>query len=127
SFKTEDAAPHAVQVDGNDRSIDALHDPLESAPERQQMSDSCDLSFGEDADNTTGLYRFARFPQCPDHFARALLRGNGNGLDQLGEWFDEWALVDVLENEKPNEAIGRGHQQHRINEGQMIRNEQSAA
>src|SRR5206468_4751174 len=64
SLETEYAAPHAVEVYRDDRSIDALHDPLESAPERQQVSNPADLSLREDADNTASLNRFARLSQC---------------------------------------------------------------
>src|SRR5688572_17309151 len=45
-FETEDAAPHSIQTDGNDRGIDILHDPLEPASERQQLPDARDLSLG---------------------------------------------------------------------------------
>src|SRR5437867_4250313 len=63
-LETEYATPHAVEVYRDDRSIDALHDPLESAPERQQVSNPGDLSLRDDADNTASLNRFARLSQC---------------------------------------------------------------
>src|SRR6185436_11605210 len=50
-LKAEDAAPHTIQVCGNDRHLPSLHDPFEAAAERQQRAGAGDLSFGEDADD----------------------------------------------------------------------------
>src|SRR5580765_3203211 len=50
-LKAEDAAPHTIQVRGNDRHISSLHNPFEAAAERQQGAGAGNLSFGEDADD----------------------------------------------------------------------------
>src|SRR6516164_6337799 len=49
ALKAENASPNAVQVYGNDGNLDAFHDAFESAAEREQLSGSRDLPFGEDA------------------------------------------------------------------------------
>ena len=55
TVKAEDAAPHAVKVNGNNRRRTALHDPFESPTERQQCPRPRDLSLRKDADELTPL------------------------------------------------------------------------
>src|SRR5262245_32952707 len=60
TFEAEDAAPQAVEVNGNDRRIHAFHDALEAAPEGKQLSDPRHLPFRKDADNLPVADRVAR-------------------------------------------------------------------
>src|SRR5215475_11995557 len=55
ALKTEDAAPQAIQIDGDNRRIDALHDLLEATLEWQQLPGTRHLAFGKDAN---------QFPAC---------------------------------------------------------------
>src|SRR4030095_16491605 len=65
-FETKDAAPELVQMNGNDRKICPLDDLFETALERQQMPNTADAAFGEDA-NHLALFQFlARTPQRMD-------------------------------------------------------------
>src|SRR5271165_2586299 len=51
ALETEDAAPHSVEVDRDDRHVQALHDAFESPAEGQQLAGARDLAFCKDADN----------------------------------------------------------------------------
>src|SRR4051794_30524452 len=61
-FKTEDAAPHAVEGHWDDRRIHLLHDALKPTTEGQHLADACNLSFREytnDFSISNGLAGFA--------------------------------------------------------------------
>ena len=51
ALEAEDAAPDAVQIDGDDRHVEPVDDPLEAALERQQVARPADRALGEDADD----------------------------------------------------------------------------
>src|SRR5262249_60863558 len=72
----EDAAPHAVEVDRDDRDVAALADPLEPAPERVQHPGPRDLPLREDADQVAVVEVLARVAQRPQDRARSPLRAD---------------------------------------------------
>src|SRR6185503_2575744 len=68
-LKAEDAAPHAIQVCGNDRHVSSLHNPFEASPERQQRAGAGDLSFGEDADDLSVVECLPRVAEGSENHA----------------------------------------------------------
>ena len=60
ALEAEDAAPDAIEVDRNDRHVEAVDDPLEPALERQHVAGPADRAFGEDADDVAVLQLRAR-------------------------------------------------------------------
>src|SRR5258708_34694654 len=46
ALEAEDAAPDAIEMNGHDRRLDALHDALEAAAERKHLADPRDRPFG---------------------------------------------------------------------------------
>ena len=62
-FKAEDTAPHAIQGDWNDGSIDVLHNALKTALKWEHEADARDLTLGKDAGNVAILDRLARRSQ----------------------------------------------------------------
>ncbi len=70
ALEAEDAAPHSVEVHGNDRNIDALHDAFKSAPEGKQLPGARDLPLGEDADDLVVAQRVARRVQRMQTYSR---------------------------------------------------------
>ena len=73
---TEDAAPHAVEVDRNDRRIDVLHDFFVAAPERQHLPRARDLSLGKNADHLAVANRLAGDLERLDQVTRPRLGGD---------------------------------------------------
>ena len=51
ALEAEDAAPDAIEIDRDDRDVEAVDDPLEAALERQQVAGAADRALGEDADD----------------------------------------------------------------------------
>jgi hypothetical protein len=51
TLEAEDAAPDAIEVDRDDRHVEAADDPLEAALERQHVAGAADGAFGKDADD----------------------------------------------------------------------------
>src|SRR5208283_340313 len=68
-FEAEDAAPDAVQGDGDDRRFHVFHDALEAAAKGEEVADARDLALGEDADDFAILDGFAGRAQGLEHFA----------------------------------------------------------
>src|SRR5208337_3840611 len=106
----EDGPPDAIKIDGDDGNVDAFHDALKAAAEGQHLADAGDLAFGEDANDFTVAQRLGGFAQGMDHFAGALVRGDGNDLQHAGEGLDERMVVNALEHQKANGAIGGGNE-----------------
>ena len=102
---------------------------IRSMPRRkgQQLADAGDLAFGENADDFAVADGVAGFAQGMDHVARAELRRNGNGANHFGEGLDVRLVVDVLEHEETDGAIGGGDEEERVHERHVIGNEESAA
>jgi len=69
SLEAEDAAPHTIQVRGNDRHISSLHNPFEAAAERQQGAGAGNLSFGEDADDLSVVECLPRVAEGSENHA----------------------------------------------------------
>ena len=126
-LEAEDAAPHVVETHGNDRRVHVLHHPLEAAPEREQLADARDLSLGEDAHDVAVLDRLAGGAQRLDHLARTQLRRNRDGLHRLGERFHERKIVNALEHDRANHAVGGTDDEQRVHERHVIAHEQRAA
>src|SRR5262245_7698726 len=59
AFETEQTAPYTVERHWNDRRGLVLHDALEAAAEREQLSNPGDLAFCKDANDFTILDRLA--------------------------------------------------------------------
>ena len=112
--KTEDRAPDAVQVHRNDGDVDAFHDAFKPTTERQHLADARNLAFRENAHDFTVAQRFGGSAQRVNHFARALIRSDGNDLQHFGEWFDQRILVDAPEHQEPDWPVGCGNQKNRI-------------
>src|SRR5688572_1722799 len=70
-LEAEDAAPHSIQVCGNNRYLPALHNSFEASAKRQQRAGAGNLSFGEDADDLSVVECLARAPQRPKDDAGA--------------------------------------------------------
>src|ERR1035441_4068541 len=51
-LEAEDAAPDAIERDGDDRRFHVLHNAFEAAAEGQEVADARDLTLGEDADRS---------------------------------------------------------------------------
>ena len=126
-LETEDAAPHAVEADRNDRRLDVLHDALEAAPERQQMADARDLSLGKNADHLTGADGIAGRLQRLDHFARALFGGDGDDAEDARERFDVRQFVMPLVHHEPHLPVRGREQQQGVHKRNVVANEQRAA
>ena len=126
AFEAEDAAPHAVEVDGDDRHIDAFDDALESAAEGKHLAGARDLAFGKDADDFVVAKGVACRAQRADHLARTLLAGDRNGLQHSRERLDHAVLVDALVHEEADGPIGGGDQQRGIDERHVVADEKRA-
>src|SRR3974390_1123764 len=66
----ENATPHAVEADGNDRRVHVFQDSLELVPERQQHADTRDAFLREDADDFALADGVAGFVQRTNQLAR---------------------------------------------------------
>ena len=126
-FEAEDAAPHAVQGHGDDRRLDVLHDALETAAERQHVADARDLAFGEDADDFAVLDGLAGGAQGVEHFARAQLGGNGDDAQDAGKGLYPRQIVDAFVDDEAHMPVGRGEQQHRVHEREVVADKERAA
>src|SRR5947199_37289 len=102
--KSSDAAPHAIQRDWNDGSIDVLHYAFKSALKWEHEADARDLAFRKNAGNMAILDRLARCPQRLNHFAWPLLGRNWNDSKNSREGFDRGHFVNAFEHEKTNRA-----------------------
>ena len=123
-FKTEDAAPHAVKIDGNNRRVQTLHDALETAAKGKQVTDTRDLSFGENANHFAGLDGFGGLAERTQHLARAQLGGDGDDAENLRKGLDERMIVDALEHEEANGPVGGSDEQAGVHERHVIRDEE---
>ena len=115
-LETEDAAPDTIQRHRDNGCFHVFHDALEAAPEGQHVPDARDLAFGEDADDFAVLDGLTRRAQGLEHFARAQLRGNRNGMQDLGERFHPGLLVDTLEHDEADMPVGGGQQQQCVHQ-----------
>src|SRR6202521_1625427 len=52
ALEAENAAPHAIEMDGNHRHVETLDHPLEAALERQEVPGPADRPFREHADRS---------------------------------------------------------------------------
>src|SRR5438876_10299040 len=89
AFKTENRSPDAINVNRNYRRLDALHDPLEPAPEGKHLTDPCHLSFGKNAKQLAVLQRLSRRTQRMNQLPRALVRRNRDHAHNLRERFHQ--------------------------------------
>ena len=69
----------------------------------------------------------AGFAQGMDHVARTKLRGNGDRAHHFGERLDVRMVVDVLEHEEADVAIGGSEKQEGVDERHVIGDEERAA
>ena len=74
ALEAENAAPHAVEIHGNDRRVHALHDALHAAAEGEQLADARDLPLSENADDFAVLDRVGGFAQAIEAFRAAAAR-----------------------------------------------------
>ena len=125
--KTEDRAPHAIQVHGDDRHIHALDDALHAAAKGQHLADARHLAFGEDANDFAVFQRVRSHAQGMNHFARPLVRRDGNHTHDFCKRFYERMLVGAFEHDEANRAIDRSNEQHRVGHGNVIRRKQRTA
>ena len=122
SLKLEDAAPELVQMNGNDRKICPLDDLFEATLKGQQMPDAAD-TFGEDA-NHLALFQFlARALQRMDNVTPIAWR-DGDGLHEAEKPVEPSDVVVFTVQHKPNEPGYRSADQKRIDEGNVIRDQQ---
>src|SRR6185437_2635752 len=126
ALETEDAAPYAVEVDGDDGNFDAFHDAFESPAEGKHLAGARDLALGEDADDFILAQGVAGGAQGADHFAGTLFAGDGDGLHHAGEGLDEAAVVDALVHEEADGPVGGGDEKRDIDERHVIADEKSA-
>ena len=103
--KTEDRAPHAVQIHGNDGNVYAFDDAFHAAAEGQHLADPRHLAFREDANDFAILQRVSCQSQGMNHFPRPLVRRDGNHSHDSCEWFYERVLVGPLEHQKTDGTI----------------------
>ena len=62
-----------------------------------------------------------------DHFARALIRCDGNHPHDLCEGFDQRVFVGTSEHQKPDGTIEGGDEQHGVSHGDVIGGQQRTA
>src|SRR6185295_19670821 len=90
AFEAEDASPDAVKIDGHDRYIQAVHNPLEPAFERKHVPGAADRAFGKDADDVTVL----QFAPCLFERSESLTAGRDrDGSHQLQQRMEGPVLV----------------------------------
>src|SRR5262249_29124241 len=92
--KAEDRSPNAVPIDGDDQNIYAFHDAFKSTAKRKHLADARHLTFGENTDELAVAQSFGGLTQGMNHFARSLIRCDGNHAEDFGEWLYEWMIVD---------------------------------
>src|SRR3984885_7561154 len=73
-LETKDAAPNSIEAHRHNRRVHALHHPLKSPPEREQIPDARNLPLGKNANNLAAANRLARLMQRGHQLARPLLR-----------------------------------------------------
>src|SRR5271165_4019098 len=98
--KTENGAPDAVEIDGDDGNVDAFHDALKAAAEGQHLANAGDLAFRKNAYNFAVAQRLRGIAQGVDHFAWALIRGDGDDFQHARKGLDERMIVNALEHQK---------------------------
>mgnify|MGYP007056984869 CR=1 FL=1 len=119
-LEAENAAPDPVQADRDDRRLEALHDPFETAPEGQHLPDAGDLALGKNADHLAVANGLGGRPQGGDHLPRANLGGNRNGLHQAGQPSHQRLLVETLVDHEADRPVRRRLQQQGVDQGQVI-------
>ena len=62
-----------------------------------------------------------------EHFARPLLGGDGDDVEDPGQGFDPGQLVMSLEHHEAHPAVGRGQEQQGVHEGDVVADEERAA
>src|SRR5215831_5466908 len=127
AFKTEDAAPHAVEVHRDYWRIHVFHDAFHAALERKHLADTRNLSLGKNAHQLAAANRVGSLAQRLQHFARPQLRRNRDGANHPRKWFYEWQIVDVFEDEKTDRTVGGSDQEKGVDERHMVGDEQGAA
>src|SRR5260221_1481884 len=106
--------------------IDAFNDAFEAAAEGKHLADAGDFAFGEDADYFAVAEGVGCFAQGVDHFARALVGGDGNKFKNFREGLDEGEIVDALEHKEADGAVGGADEQDSVYPGGMIGSEESS-
>ena len=104
-LETEDASPDAIEAHRNDGRLDPFYDSLQPPAKRQELSNTRDLPFGEDADNMARPDRLAGASQRPDHLARPLLRRDRNRVRDARKRMDQRMLVVVFEHQEADAAV----------------------
>ena len=76
TVEAEDAAPHTVEVNRDDRRRPSLHDAFEPPSERQQRSGARDLAFGKNADQLSLVEGGTGFTERTQDDPQASMGGN---------------------------------------------------
>src|SRR5262245_4179711 len=127
TLEAEDASPDAIEMNRNDRRIDAFHNAFKTGTKRKHLADSRHLAFGENANNFPVANRIARIAQRTDHVPGALLGRYRYGIYRSGEKADDRTFVVLLLDQETNRTLSRACQQHGIDERQMVADKQRAA
>ena len=127
AFEAKDAAPQAIQVHGKNRHLPSLHNPLESATERQQRAGTGDLSFREDADDLSVVECLPCAAERPENDAGTASRCDRDHLHGGHEPFEQRVCRIGGIHHEPNGPIDAGHEQEAIDERHMVRDEQCSA
>ena len=126
-FEAEDAAPDAVEADGDDGGIDVFHNAFEAAAEGEELAGAGDLAFGKDADELAVFEGVGGDLEGLEHFAGALFGGDGDDAEEASAPMDAGAVVDFLEHEEAHGAFEGGDEEEGIGEGDVVADEESAA
>ena len=123
----EDAAPHLVEADGDDRRLGVLDDLLEAAGERQHQAGARDAPLGEDADHFPAGQGVGRLPQRLDDAARPGAAVDGNDARHAQKVADAPGVEKRGEDHEADEPALRRQQQQPVDVADVVADEQRRA
>ena len=125
--KTENRAPDAVEIYGDNGHVYAFDDALHAAAERHHLTNARHLPLRKNAHDFAVFQRFRGLAQGMNQFARPLVRGDGNRAQNFRKGFYQRMLIGAAEHQKADGPVDRCNQERGIGHGNMIRSQQRAA
>ena len=126
ALEAEDAAPQAVEANGDDGHVGPARDDLQPLGEGQHGAGAGDAALREDADEGSIARRLSRFVQGVLLLLGRIPRADGNETHAAAEGPHHGEVQVVPVHQEPRRALGHGPHEHAVHEGHVIGHQEGA-
>ena len=123
-LETENASPHAIQIDWNHGRRRSLEDLLDASPKRQELSGPGNLPLGKNAHEIPLGERIGRSSQGLDDLSRRIVRRDRKHLQGLGKPTQTRNFGEPSIDDKSDESMRGRHEQEAIHKRGVIGDDQ---